>query len=91
MPTARDIFLIHVPDSTSRLPRLAWRHDAVVRSMDELGDGARVLRVTEGELCRDVTADFLPPEPVDEYPEADDWRPAHTRYMSRIGAFGRRT
>lgn len=87
----RDNFLIFVPDSTSRLPRFAWRHDAVVRAMDELGPGAKVFRITENEMCRDVTSDFQPePEPEDEYPEAGDWRPAHSRYMARIGSFGRR-
>lgn len=86
---AHDNFMIYVPDSTSRLPRLAWRYDAVVRAMDELGAGARVLRITEGELCRDVTKDFTP-SPVLDYPDDGDWRPAHTRHMTKTGAFGRR-
>jgi hypothetical protein len=86
---AHDVFLIHIPDSQT-LPRLAWRYDAVVRAMHELGPKARVLRVTEDEYCRDMTDEFKPKREVDEDEEAGDWRGAHTRHMSRIGSFGRR-
>lgn len=85
---AHDVFLIHVPDSNT-LPRLAWRHDAVVRAMHELGPHARVLRITEGELCRDMTHQFETIEP-EEYPEIENQARAHTRHMTHIGAFGRR-
>lgn len=84
-----DVYLIFVPDSTSRLPRMAWRYDAVVRAMDELGPGARVLRVTEGELCRDLTHNFQP-SPILDYPDDGDWRPRHTAHMTKTGAFGTR-
>lgn len=69
MRESHDNFMIYVPDSET-LPRLAWRHDAVVRAMDELGPKARVLRITEGELCRDMTHQFEPVVP-DEYEDDD--------------------
>jgi hypothetical protein len=43
----------------------------------------RVHRVTEGEIVRDVTADFFPEE--DEAPE---YRINRTAAMRRAGAFG---
>lgn len=87
---AHDNFMIYVPDSTSRLPRLAWRYDAVVRAMDELGAGARVLRITEGELCRDVTHNFRPSEP-DEYEDEEIAARRYRAEQSRKFIFGRRS
>jgi hypothetical protein len=43
------------------------------------GPGCRVRRITEGELCRDVTVDFLPEEP--EEPVFDECDAADRQYQ----------
>ena len=85
-----DVYLIFIPDSTSRLPRMAWRYDAVVRAMDELGPGARVLRITEGELCRDLTHNFQTIEP-DEYEDDETATRRWNGDRRQHFAFGRRS
>ena len=50
--------------------------------------GLQVLRVTMGELCRDVTDDFITDE--DEAPEVEFTLHHHTEAMRRAGAFGGR-
>lgn len=89
MTRAHDMYMIHIPDSDA-LPRLAWRYDAVVRAMHELGPHARVLRVTEGDFCRDMTEDFkfkIEPETYEDDEVADR---RHRRERSHAFAFGQR-
>lgn len=87
-----DRFLIFVPDGQS-LPRIATRFHSVCRAMDELGRYARVHRITEGELVRDVTKDFEPSrrgiEPVD-YEDEEIAERRHRIAQRASGVFGRR-
>lgn len=66
------------------------RGEAEVREItDQFGctAGLQVLRITMGEIVRDVTADFI----ADEYDVAEPEFTIrdHTRAMARSGAFGR--
>lgn len=87
---AHDVFLVHVPDSDS-LPRLAWRYDAVVRAMHELGPHARVLRVTEDEYCRDMTEDFKFRIEPETHEDDEVIRRRHGAELSRKFTFGTRS
>jgi hypothetical protein len=85
--TAADTFLVW--DTTDR-----FHSGAICHSADEAKDfiaglkdrtGLRVLRITESELCRDLSDEFLTePEPVEEYPETFK----RQQYMRRIGSYG---
>jgi hypothetical protein len=85
--TASDTFLVW--DTTDR-----FHSGAICHSADEAKDfitgikdrtGLRVLRITEGELCRDLSDEFLSdPEPVEEYPETFN----RLQHMRRIGSYG---
>lgn len=60
----KDDFMVYVPNGLS-LPRLCIGYAAVERALDELGrTSARVRRVTEDEIARDVTSDFVPEDYV---------------------------
>lgn len=84
-----DRFLVFVPDGQS-LPRIALHRLAIERSLDELGRYARVHRITEGELVRDVTKDFRPSEP-DEYEDEEIAARRYRADRSRAFTFGRRS
>jgi hypothetical protein len=70
MPTeAKDEFMVYLTGGGAQ-PRHCFNRQAVDRALDELGRTfARVRRVTEGELARDVTHTFQTIEP--DYPDDD--------------------
>jgi hypothetical protein len=61
-------------DPTDKLgSSLCIGREEAIKVVSYFGPGCRVRRITEGELCRDVTADFLPddePEFIPEYERA---------------------
>ena len=87
---AHDTYLIFLPDSPT-LPRLAWRYDAVVRAMHELGPKARVLRVTEDEYCRDMTDEFKFRIEPETYEDDEVSARRHRREQARKYTFGTRS
>jgi hypothetical protein len=88
-PETLDTYLVF--DAEDPLNASLCRGEAETREIIDQFDctaGLQVLRVTLGELTRDVTADFLPDD--DAAPEVEFTIRDHTRAMARSGAFGGR-
>ena len=86
---ARDEFMVYLPSGGVQ-PRHCYGRQAVERALDELGRTfARVRRITEGELARDLTHQFQVIEP-DEYPDEEVSARRFRASRAAHFAFGRR-
>jgi len=87
-PDTLDTFLIF--DAEDPLNASVCKGEAETREIiDQFGctAGLQILRITMGEVTRDVTADFITDE--DDVAEPEFTIRDHTRAMARSGAFGR--